>query len=32
MSEVNARLSFGILARIAAEDAGRPGGPFELRL
>jgi hypothetical protein len=32
MSEINARLSFGLLARIAAEDAGLPGGPFELRL
>jgi hypothetical protein len=31
MSEINARLSFGLLARIAAEDAGLPGGPFELR-
>jgi hypothetical protein len=32
MSEINARLSFGLLARLAAEDAGCPGGPFELRL
>jgi hypothetical protein len=32
MSEINARLSFGLLARIAAEDAGAPGEPFELRL
>jgi hypothetical protein len=31
MSEINARLSFGLMARIAAEDAGCPGGPFELR-
>jgi len=31
MSEINARLSFGLLARVAAEDAGAPGGPFELR-
>jgi hypothetical protein len=32
MSEINARLSFGLLARVAAEDAGLPAGPFELRL
>jgi hypothetical protein len=32
LSEINARLSFGLLARIAAEDAGSPGGPYELRL
>ena len=32
MSEINARLSFGLLARIAAEDAGLPAGPYELRL
>ncbi|HKE15313.1 MAG TPA: hypothetical protein VKB80_10630 [Kofleriaceae bacterium] len=31
LSEINARLSFGLLARIAAEDAGAPSGPFELR-
>ena len=31
MSEINARLSFGLLARIAAEDAGA-SGVFELRL
>lgn len=31
MSEINARLSFGVLARVAAEDAGAPSGPFELR-
>ncbi len=31
MSEINARLSFGLLARIAAEDAGAGGGVFELR-
>jgi hypothetical protein len=32
MSEINARLSFGLVARVAAERADRPGGPFELRL
>jgi hypothetical protein len=32
VSEINARLTFGHIARAVAEEAGLPAGPFEFRL